>query len=98
HLGHGEDHELGDLVAAADVDGILPVQVDGDHLDLTPVPRVDQAGRVHETEASPGGEAGAGLHEAGMAVRDGDSDARGDPAALAGRQDHVDRRAEVHAG
>src|SRR5438105_4895778 len=70
HPGNGEDDELSDLVAAADVDGVPPVQVDGDHLDLAPVPRVDEAGRVHEAEARPGCKAGAGLHEAGVAVRD----------------------------
>src|SRR5882757_9033448 len=61
HLRHGVDDELGDLVAPADVDGVPPVQVYGDHLDLAPVPGVDEAGRVHEAEARPGGEAGAGL-------------------------------------
>src|SRR5437588_4266870 len=54
HLGHGEDHELGDLVAPADVDGVPSVQVDGDYLDLAPVPGVDDAGRVHEAETCPG--------------------------------------------
>ena len=46
HLRHLEDDELGDPHPRLDDERLVAVGVEQDHLDLAPVARVDQPGRV----------------------------------------------------
>jgi hypothetical protein len=51
HVLHPLQHQLGDAVAAVDVERLGGVGVEQDHLDLAAVGSVDQAGRVGDGEA-----------------------------------------------
>src|SRR6185436_18030308 len=82
-------HELGDPVAAADPDRGARIEVDEAHDDLAAVARVDGARRVDDGEAAPRGQARTGVHEARVAGRQRDRDARRHQRAFAGRQHHV---------
>jgi len=70
--------------AEAERDRRRRVLVDQQHPELAAVAGVDQPGRVDDPDAVPGGEPRAGLHEAGVPLRDGHRDAGGDHGPLPG--------------
>src|ERR1700722_7984349 len=52
-LFHPHHHELGDAIASCDLVVLLGIRVDQDHLQLTPVPRVNQPRGVQTGNAVP---------------------------------------------
>ena len=75
---HPDDDELGDAVTPLDRVVVVGVVVDQQDLELTVVPRVDEARRVEAGDAVPQGEAAARKHQAGVARWDGHRHPRGD--------------------
>ena len=75
-LGHRLHHELRDPVAAADLERLGGVEVHEQHLELVAVARVDEPRRVEAGDPVAERQAAAGLHEPGVALRDGERDAR----------------------
>ena len=96
---HGLDDELGDPFTPDDLEILGRVGVDQQHLEFAPVTRIDQTRGIEARDAVLERQAAAGLHEAGVTVRNGDGDTRGNKFAVAAGTDRdVDRTPEVHAG
>ena len=74
---HALNHELSHLLAVGDLNRRRGVEVDGNDLNLTTIVAVDESGRVDEGQALLERAAAARLHEAGVAIRKSDRDARG---------------------
>ena len=82
------DHELCDAVAPVDLVRELGIRVEQDHLELVPIPGVDQPGRVHDGDARPEREPAPGQDEPGVALRDGDREARRHERPTPARREH----------
>jgi oligoribonuclease len=99
HVGHGLHHELGDAVAPGDGERLAGIEVHEEHLELVAVAGVDEARRVEAGDPMAQREAAAGLHEAGVAGRQGERDPRRDEGPAAGRFEAGGlARDEVEAG
>ena len=79
---HLLDDQLGDPVAAPQLYGLAAVEVHEVDQDLPAVAGVDRTGRVHDGHAEPRREAGAGVHEACVPIRQRDRHPGADGAAL----------------
>ena len=75
HLGHSLHDELGDAIPSLHLEGLVGIEVHEQHLQLVPIARVDQAGRVEAGDAVAQGEAAAWLHEPRVALGQGEGDA-----------------------
>ena len=95
---HLLDDQLGDPVAAGQVDRLPRVEVDQQHLDLAAVAGVDGPGRVDDRHPEPGGEPGARVHQGDVPVRQRDRDAGRHQRPLPRLEVHVDGRHQVGAG
>ena len=80
---HGHDDELGDAHAGLDDEALVLIGVEQHDGHLAAVAGVHEAGRVDDGDPVPRGQAGARLHEPGVALRDGDGEAGADGRALA---------------
>src|SRR5207249_11041123 len=71
--GHWEDDELGDAHPGLDGERLVRVGVEEDDAELSPVPRVDETGRVDDCDAVARRKARTRLHEPRVPVgnRDG---------------------------
>jgi len=87
---------LGDSFTAGDLESLVRVVIDQAHLELAPVARVDEAGGVEAGDTVLESESATGLDEAGVSLRKGDGDTRGNqgPAPPSGELD-VDAGNEV---
>ena len=74
------DDQLGDPVAAAQLDRLARVVVDQHHLDLAAVAGVDGARGVHDRQPVPGGQAGARVHQRDVPRRAARSRSRSAPS------------------
>ena len=97
HLRYLDHHELSDPVAPSDPDRLMRIQVHDRAEHLTPIPGVDQSGRVRERQAVTRGEAGSGKDEAGAPLRDGHGEPGGDLGPFPGSDDDVSRRPKIQA-
>ena len=93
------NHQLCDAVATAHLERFVRVGVEHDHLQLTPVCRVDEAGCIGQRNAVGERQPTAWQHPAGMALGNGDGHTRGHqhPPARRG-DDYIDARPQVEAG
>src|SRR5690606_27154608 len=91
------DHELGDAIAAADLEGLLS-EVDEDDADLAAVVAVDGAGCVDHADAVAQRQPRAGPDLRFVARRQLDGHAGGNEGPLAGFEPQVHVRAQVEAG
>jgi hypothetical protein len=91
------DHQLRDSVAAGQLHGILPIVVDHNEFDLTPVAGVDRSRRIHQPYAAAGGQAGPWMYESGEPLRQRDGHTGRDDRACPRRQLNVDRGHQVGA-
>src|SRR6478609_8198356 len=66
------DDQLGNPVEPFEPHGLAWIEIDHDDLDLPTVPGIDRPWGVHEGHSAAGGEAGAGVHEGGVPVGQGD--------------------------
>ncbi len=99
HFFHTLDHQLCDAVAAVHVIGLGGIGVEQHNLDLAAVGAVDEARRVDHADAVFEGETAAWQHEACVAGRYGDGDARGHEQPAACRsQVAIVAGAQVEAG
>ena len=80
------DHQLRDPVAPLDFVRLIGVGVDQQDLDLVARAGVDEAWRVETRDAMAESQSAPGLHEAGVARRDGESDAGGNEGPSATRR------------
>ena len=92
------DHQLGDPVAAAQLDRLDRVVVDQHHLDLAAVARVDGAGGVDDREAVARRQPGARVDQRDEAVGQRERDPGRHQRPLPRRQRHVDGGHQVGAG
>jgi hypothetical protein len=88
HPGHGLHDQLGDAITAVDLVVVVGVGVDEEDLELVPVARVDEAGRVEAGDAVAQGQAAAGLHEPGVALGEGEGDPGRDQRPAAASAQH----------
>jgi hypothetical protein len=95
---HTLDDQLSDPIAAPQLDGLGPIVIDDDHLQLAPVARVDGCGSVEQSETGSPGKARAGVEEAGITGRQRDREAGRQQRPLAGLQLDVDHRAQIGTG
>ena len=95
---HPLQHQLGDPVAAGQPQRVHRVVVDDDDLHLAAVAGVDRAGRVDQRHPAPGGQAGARVHERGVALRQREREPGRQHRALARRELGVDGGHHVGAG
>ena len=92
------DDELGDPLAPRDGVGFGRVEVDQDDPKLTPIARIDQAGRVEACDPVLEGEAAARLDESGVAVRQGDGQSRRNQRSTAARlEDDLVARQQIES-
>jgi len=63
------DHKLRNPVAPPELDRLLGIGVQQNHLDLATVPGIDGAWRIDDGHAAAGGKAGARMHEPGVPIR-----------------------------
>ncbi len=92
------DDKLGYAVAFVDLDVVGGVQVDEDNLEFSSVVGVNEARRVDYRQALLDGQAAAGLHEAGVAIGQGDGQPSRDQTTFEGLQDAVLVGAQIQAG
>jgi hypothetical protein len=63
------DHKLRNPVAPPELDRLLGIGVQQNHLDLATVPGIDGAWRIDDGHAAAGSQAGARMHEPGVPIR-----------------------------
>lgn len=85
--------QLRDAFAPRDEEWLRRVVIDETDLELAPVARVDEAGRVETGNTVFECEAAAGLHESGVALRQRNRDSRWDQRPPTGR-----RQSDVFSG
>ena len=92
------EDQLGDPVAAAQLDRLGEVVVDQQHLHLAAVAGVDGAGGVHDRQPVPGGQPRARVHQRDVPLGHRDRDPGRHQRPLPRRQGHVDGGHQVGAG
>lgn len=85
------DDELGDAIAALDLERLGRVGVEENDLELAPVAGVDESRTVEDRHAVFVGQAAAGLHEPCVPGRDGDGGAGGNESPASGRRERESR-------
>ena len=83
------DDELGDSFAPLNTNRVLGIEVDCADLELATVMSIDEAWRVCHRQALTKREAASWLHEACIAIRNGDGEASAHKTALERLQDHI---------
>jgi len=76
------DHKLRNPVAPPELDRLLGIGVQQNHLDLATVPGIDGAWRIDDGHAAAGGQAGTWMHEPCVPIRQRNAHAGADHGPL----------------
>jgi hypothetical protein len=94
---HRHDQQLGDTVTAFEPN-LVGAMIDQQHLDLTPITRIDDARGVDQAHAVGPGMSASGHNQARITRRDGHRQAGGHGHPLTGEDPHRSPCLEIETG
>jgi len=91
------DHKLCNPVTSSELDRMVGISVQQNHLDLATVPRVDSARRIDDRQTVPGGQSRARVHEGCVPIWQGYAHAGAHSHPLARLQIHIRGEVQITA-